>query len=94
MGSRIIVEILPLEKEQVKSEGGVIIADAEQMGLSTLLKRLRGKILRKGSNIVDAGIVEGATVLFEEYAGIPVDNFNPDIVWMEEDQIVAIETEE
>ena len=86
---------MPLEKTQVKSEGGVIIADNDQVGLGGSLKRLRGKVIKTGSLVQDVDLKkDGTVILFEEYAGIAVDSFNPDIVWMEEDQVVAIETEE
>ena len=94
LGKRVIVEILPLEQKQVKSEGGLITADSEHEGLAGSLKRLRAKVIAFGTLVEDVDLKKvGTIVLLEEYAGILVDKFVDDVVWVEEDQIVAIEQE-
>ena len=88
LGERVIVEVLPFEEK--KSDGGIIIETDQHSGFKA--KKLRGKVLRTGS--LAKATKADDIVVFEDNAGVPLDYNIPDIVWMEESQIVAIEKEE
>lgn len=81
LGRRVIVDVF-LE-EELKTESGLIAGTAA---------RLRGKVVEIGKLVT--AVSKGDIILFEPGgAGIPVSSLKPDTVWMEEEQIVAIEVE-
>lgn len=87
LGQRIIVEILPFEEK--KSAGGLIVETDQHQAFQA--KRLRGKVLKVGPKA--SSVNEGDVIIFEDFAGVPLDFTKVDIVWMEEDQVVAIESQ-
>ena len=81
IGRRVIVDVFM--EEELKTDSGLIA------GVGA---RLWGKVIEIG-NLVTM-VSKGDVILFEPGgAGIPVSSLKPDRVWMEEEQIAAIETE-
>ena len=81
LGRRVIVDVFM--EEELKTESGLIAG----MGA-----RLRGKVVEIGKLVTM--VKKGDVILFEPGgAGIPVSSLKPDRVWMEEEQIAAIEIE-
>ena len=81
LGRRVIVDVFA--EEELRTEGGLIA------GVGA---RLRGKVVEVGSLVTS--VKKGDVILFEPGgAGIPVSTLKPDRVWMEEEQIAALEIE-
>lgn len=85
---RVIVK--RLEEEKVSS-GGIVIPD------SATEKPTRGKVTAAGSgriledgNVRPMSLKEGDTVLFGKYAGQEIKVDGEDLVFMREDDIVAV----
>jgi chaperonin GroES len=85
---RVIVK--RLEEERV-SAGGIVIPD------SATEKPTRGKVLAAGTGLLLAGgqlrpmgVKEGDTVLFGKYAGQEIKVDGEDLVFLKEDDIVAV----
>ena len=82
LGRRVIVDVFA-EQELISDSGIVVDRSAP---------KLRGKVTKKGGLVTLVAI--GDIILFEQgAAGMPVSTLKPDTVWMEEEQIVAIEVE-
>lgn len=82
LGKRVIVTVF--KEEELRTESGIVA------GIGA---RLRGLVEETGDKV--EFVKKGDVILFEPGgAGIPVSTLNPDLVWMEEEQIAAIEIEE
>jgi co-chaperonin GroES (HSP10) len=81
LGRRVIVDVF--KEEELKTDSGIIA------GVGA---RLRGNVVEVGGLVTM--VKKGDVILFEPGgAGIPVSTLTPDRVWMEEEQIAAIEVE-
>lgn len=81
LGRRVIVDVF--KEEELKTESGLIA------GVGA---RLRGRVVEIGGLVTM--VKKDDVILFEPGgAGIPVSTLTPDRVWMEEEQIAAIEIE-
>lgn len=87
LGKRVVIEVLPFEEKRTAT--GIITETADHTGFAA--QKLRGKVILCGSKVDDVKVDD--IVVFEIGAPVPLSVNNLDLVWMEEDQIVAIEVE-
>ena len=92
LGKRVVVKVLPVEEQ--KTESGIVtqvgdgaIGDA----FNKNVPKLRGIVDLIGLKV--ESVQKGDVIVFEAGAGVPLSILDPNVVWMEEEQIVAIEVE-
>jgi len=92
LGKRVVIKLLPIEEQ--KTESGIVtqVGDgAVGDAFNKNVPKLRGTVELVGMNV--ESVKEGDVVVFEAGAGVPLSILDPNKVWMEEEQIVAIEVE-
>ena len=81
LGSNLLVK----QKEAVKqSKGGIVLPDQSKV------KPLRGTIIKVGGNMGTHTFKEGQEILFDRYAGIPVELDDEQYLVMDKTDILII----